>query len=91
MIAMNAMNDIFAQAYGCKTAGAIGKHEIITLPRVSVTDANVVGISLGDSPPFRHGQRLRAIVNHRAIINSARMQRHVEVAAGALENAGYRV
>jgi hypothetical protein len=79
-------------AHGCSIAGAVGKDEGRTLPRVSATDANVVQIAIGDFPPFsRHVQRLTAIMNHRAIINSAHMQRSVEVAAVALGNAGYRV
>ncbi len=70
---------------------AVGKDEEITLPRVSATDAHVVRSAVGDLPTCRHVQRLLAIFNIRAIINSVHMQRHVEVAAVALGNAGYRV
>ncbi len=79
-------------AHGCSIAGTVGKDEGRTLPRMSATDANVVRISIGDLPSFsRHVQRLTAILNNRAIINSAHMQRHVEVAAIALGNVHYRV
>ena len=78
-------------ARGCSVMVAVGKDEEITLPRVSATDAHVVRSAVGDLPPCRHVQRLIAIVNHRAIINSVHMQRRVEVAAVALGNAGYRV
>ncbi len=76
---------------GCTIDIAVGKDEVTTLPRVSGTDANVVRSAVGDFPPCRHVQRLIAIFNPRAIINSVHMQRRVEVAAVALGNAGYRV
>ena len=78
-------------ARGCSVDVAVGKDEAITLPRVSGTDANVVRSAVGDLPPCRHVQRIIAIVNPRAIINSVHMQRRVEIAAVALGNAGYRV
>ncbi len=77
-------------ARGCSVIVAVGKDEGTTLPRVSATDANVVRSAVGDLPPCRHVQRLFAIFNISAIINSAHMQRHVEAAAVALGNAGVR-
>ncbi len=78
-------------ARGCSVEVAVIKDEATTLPRVSATDANVVRSAFGDLPPCRHVQRLFAILTISAIINSAHMQRRVEVAAVALGNAGYRV
>ena len=76
---------------GCTIAATVGKDEGTTLPRVSATDTNVVRSAFGDLPPCRNVQRLFAIFNPGAIINSVHMQRHVEVVAVALGNAGYRV
>ena len=70
---------------------AVGKDEPSTLPIMSGTHTNVVRSAVGDLPPCRHVQRLIAIFNPSAIINSVHMQRRVEVAAVALGNAGYRV
>jgi hypothetical protein len=78
-------------ARGCSVDVAVGKDEAITLPRVSATHTNIIGTPIRNLPPCRHVQRLSAIFNHRAIINSVHMQRRVEVAAVALGNAGYRV
>ena len=76
---------------GCSIGVAVRKEKDFTLPRVSATDANVVRIAIGDLPTSRHVQRLTAICSHLAIINSAPMQRHVEIVAIALEKACYRV
>ncbi len=76
---------------GCSVDVAVGKDEAPTLPRVSATHMTITGTPIRNLPPCRHVQRLVAILNHRAIINSAHMQRRVEVAAVALGNAGYRV
>ena len=76
---------------GCSAGVAVGKDEVITLPRVSATDTNVIRSAVGDLPPCRHVQRLFAILNPSAIINSVHMQRHVEVAAVALVKVCYRV
>ncbi len=76
---------------GCSIEVAVGKDEPSTLPIMSGTHTNVVHSAVGDLPPCRHVQRLFAILNHRTIINSVHMQRLAEVAAVALENAGYRV
>ena len=76
---------------GCSIAVAVGKDEVITLPRVSGTHTNIIGTPIRNLPPCRHVQRLIAIINLIVIINSAHMQRRVEVAAVALGNAGYRV
>jgi hypothetical protein len=75
----------------CSIFIAVGKDEATTLPRVSATDANVVLIAIGDLPPFRHVQRTIAIINQSVTANLVHMQRHVEVAAVALGNAGYNV
>jgi hypothetical protein len=78
-------------ARGCSTGVVfVGKDEAMTLPRVSATHTNIIGTPIRNLPPCRHVQRLIAIFSHGAIINSAHMQRHVEVAAVALGNAGYR-
>ena len=69
----------------CSIGVAVGKDQAIALPIISGTDANVVGISLGDLPPCRHGQRLLAILNLGAIIDFVTMQRHVQVGAVALK------
>jgi hypothetical protein len=48
------------------------------------TDANVVGVSVGDLPPCRQWQRLAAIVNTvnpGATIKFVKMQCHVQVGA----------
>ena len=76
---------------GCTIDVTVGKDEELTLPRVSGTHTNIIGTPIRNLPPCRHVQRLIANLNHRAIINSAHMQRRVEVAAVALGNAGYRV
>ena len=55
---------------------------------MSGTDADIVGISLGDLPPCRHWQRLFAIYNFGAIIYFATMQCHVRVGAVALRGKG---
>ncbi len=76
------------QVRGCSIGVAVGKDQETALPRMSDTDANVVGISLGDLPPCRHGQRLLAIINNGAIIDFATMQRHEPVGAVALRGGG---
>ncbi len=63
----------------CSVGVAVGKDQAIALPRMSATDADVVGISLGDLPPCWHGQRLFAIFNIGAILDFVTMQRHVHV------------
>ncbi len=78
-------------ARGCTIAVTVGKDDEITLPRVSGTHANIIGTPIRNLPPCRHVHRLVAIFDMSAIINSAHMQRRVEVAAVALGNAGYRV
>ena len=76
---------------GCTTGVTVGKDEAKTLPRVSATHTSIIGTPIRNLPPCRHVQRLIAIINLSAIINSVHMQRRVEVAAVALGNAGYRV
>ena len=63
---------------------AIGKDEVITLPRMSATDTNIIGTPIRSLPPFRHVQRLFAIFNNSAIIDFVTMQGHVQVLAVAL-------
>ncbi len=67
---------------------AVGKDQETSLPRMSGTDADVVGISLGDLPPCRNGQRLSAIFNNGAIVDFVTMQRHVQVGTVALRRGG---
>ena len=66
-------------ARGCSIGVAVGKDQPMALPRMSGTDADVVGISLGDLPSCRHWQRLIAIFNTGVIIDFVTMQRHVQV------------
>ncbi len=76
---------------GCTIVVTVGKDEAKTLPRVSATHTNIIGTPIRNLPPCRHVQRLIVIVNNSAIIDFVTMQRHVEIAAVALGNAGYRV
>ena len=55
---------------------------------MSATDADVVGISLGDLPPCRHWQRLLAIFNNGAIIDFVTMKCHVKVETVTLTGGG---
>ncbi len=75
----------------CSIQAAVGKDEANTLPRVSATHTNIIGTPIRNLPPSRHFQRLFSIINLRATIDSAHMQRHVEVAAVALGNTRYSV
>jgi hypothetical protein len=75
-------------ALGCSIGVAVGKDQAMAQPRMSATDADVVGISLGDLPPCRHGQRLFAIINIGAIIvDFVTMKRHVQIGTVALTGA----
>ncbi len=76
---------------GCCIAIAVGKDEETTLPRMSATHTNIIGTPIRNLPPYRHFQRLFSIINLRATIDSAHMQRRIEVAAVALENTRYSV
>ncbi len=71
-------------ARGCTIEVTVGKDEAITLPRVSATDANIIGTPIRNLPPCRHVQRLIAILNSSATIDFATMQSHVQVGAVAL-------
>ncbi len=76
-------------ARGRSIGVAVGKDQVTALPRMSGTDTNVVGISLGDLPTCRHGQRMFAICNNGAIIDFATMQRHVQVRTVKLRKRGW--
>jgi hypothetical protein len=73
---------------GCSTNVAVRKDQIITLPRMGATDANIVGVAVGNLPPRRHGHRLIAIFNKRAIFDFVTMKRHVQVGTVALKKMG---
>ena len=63
----------------------VAERQAIALPRMLATNANVVGISLGNLPPCRYGQRMLAILSNGAIIDLVKMQRHVQIGAVALK------
>ena len=69
---------------GCTIEVTVGKDEVMTLPRVSGTDANIIGTPIRNLPPCRHVQRLIAIINPSASIDFVTMQSHVQVGAVAL-------
>ncbi len=69
---------------GCTIGVTVGEDEAITLPRVSATDASIIGTPIRNLPPCRHVQILIAIMNNSAIIDFATMQGHVQVRAFAL-------
>ncbi len=73
------------KASACSIAVTVGKDQGMALPRMSATDANVVCISLGDLPPCRQGQRLFAIRTPAVDVDSATMERHVQVGTVALK------
>ncbi len=70
---------------------AIRKTEANTLPRMGGTYANTVSITGGNFPIRRNANRLRAILNKRAIVNFVRMKRRVNVGAIALQGGGESV
>jgi hypothetical protein len=76
------------RAHSCPIFVAVGKDEVITLPRVSATDTSIIGTPIRNLPPCRHVQRLFAITSLSAIIDFATMQGHVQVWAVALRGRG---